>query len=278
MRLSWIALVFCVAACAALNTTIPEPSVTTQHVPVRMPTIAALDPAQENQEQDGVRVIASAVPFNISNVLRCDYRFVPAILRKVAESPVDRREHAVPSIEPDAFRFKVRINNRLPRVLRLAGTAVAFQVSGRNVNVPQDRYADFLNGIVLPQQETELELSGPTLAEIIGDDMKGLPGDSATIALLLFDVVTETDGAGNPTKRANFQYFYKFNMPERSVPVTTTVRRLALPGQWYDFLSEAQGGDLNQWIANPELDRMTSCGDPARGIGMALSEANIIGD
>ena len=32
--------------------------------------------------------------------------------------------------------------------------------------------------------------------------------DNATIALFLYDIVTATDAAGNPTKRSNFEFFF----------------------------------------------------------------------
>ena len=235
------------------------PSVTTTPVNFKMPTIASVDPGKENQERDGVRVIASAMPFRLERVVRTEYRPVRSTLILGNQAPVDRRVISIPDIQPEQLVFKIRINNRLPRVLRLAGTVVAFQVAGRNVNVPQDRYADFVNGIVLPQQETELELRGPSLLELAGSDLNGLAGDSATVAVLLFDIVTATDAAGNPTRRSNFEFYYRFTLPMHADQYETTTTRLSVTSELYSMVQQRQGADATRWVAVPELDCLPNC-------------------
>lgn len=133
--------------------------------------------------------------------------------------PADLIESPYLQIEPKQVRFKVTINNHLDHVVRMAGTAVAFSVAGKTIALDQSGYSDFLNGIILPQQEGDYEISGP--------DIFSLP-DNATIGLFLYDMVTATDPAGNPTKRTNFEFYYTLSRQDKSQDVPVTVRRVML--------------------------------------------------
>jgi hypothetical protein len=258
MRTAFMLLgILALTACATTRVD-TGPTTTATPVQFKMPTIEALDPSQEIQERDGVRIVSVVEPFRVERIVRSDYRAVPALIRMANQSPVDKRDRSIPDIQPEELSFKLRITNRMPRVLRLAGTAVAFQVAGRNVSVPQERYAEFQNAIVLPQQEVELPLYGPSLLELIGPDSNRLEGDTATLALLLFDIVTQTDAAGEPTRRSNFEFYYRFSMPSRSDSVTATVTRLAVTSEVYAHVYSLQGGDLNRWVSSPQLDALYS--------------------
>jgi hypothetical protein len=71
----------------------------------------------------------------------------------------------------------------------------------------------------LPQQEGDYEVSGP--------DLSVLP-DNSTIGLFLYDMVTATDAAGNPTKRTNFEFYYTLSRQQKSQDMPVTVRRVML--------------------------------------------------
>lgn len=247
-------LITACAANAAVDPT-PRPSTAT----VKVPVLRASDPSQETQEKDGIRVVATIEPFTVRRVSRKEYRSVPQLISIGAGRPVDRRETTSPVVEPEALRIKLRIANRLGRIVRLAGAVVSFQVSGRTIAVPQERMASFLSGIVLPRQENEFDLTGPDLAQLVGPNFDRLPGDTASVALLLYDVVTATDAAGNPTKRSNFEIYYRLSLANRPDSVVTTVTRLSLSLGWASYVARLQGGDANRWVAMPQLDCLPTC-------------------
>jgi hypothetical protein len=222
------------------------------------PQIVPVDPTKDNQLRDGVRIIVTPMPFQTTRVSTSEFRYQSALV-VLNGGPAERRDRSEPSYAPDEMRFKIRVSNRLPRVVRLAGTVVAFQLAGRTISVPVERYKEFLTGIILPQQEVILELVGPTLKEIVGPDFNKLPGDSATLALLLYDVVTATDAAGTPTRRANFEYYYRFSLvPARDSVVSTSCRlKLSLPA--YTWLKTTTQADVNRWIKIPHWEAETRC-------------------
>lgn len=222
---------------------------------LKRPRIQSVDPTKDNQLRDGVRIIVTPTPFVVERRSASSFRFQTALVM-VGGGPAERRDTSEPMVTPDELRFKIRISNRLPRVVRLAGTAVAFQLAGRTINVPHERYADFLNGIVLPQQEVTLDLVGPKVSEIVGSQM---PGDSATLALLLYDVVTATDAAGTPTKRSNFEFFYRFAMVPTRDSVMQTVCKLKVSLAAYKYLQTVTQNDANRWVRVPEWEAGSVC-------------------
>ncbi|MEK9139369.1 MAG: hypothetical protein AAB393_19805, partial [Bacteroidota bacterium] len=167
--------------------TMPPPSHTT--LQYRLPVLTPVEPDKQDQEKDGIRVSVAPYSYTANTIVRKEYRLVPSLVTVNNQQPAEVREIPSIVITPDTVRLKVKIYNQLERVLRLAGTVVSFQVAGKQTNVPKARYEDFLNGIILPRQEVEYEVGGP--------DLSDLP-DNATIAFLLYDIVTATDAAGNP--------------------------------------------------------------------------------
>lgn len=251
----WIASVL-VVGCTPVRS-VPTP--TAQRYMIKVPELVQVNPAAHNQERDGIRMVVTPEPFRLEREIQQGFRSVPVMLALGTTRPVDRRIVSSPSILPDQLRFNVRISNRLARVIRLSGTVLSFQVAGKSVNVPQDRNTEFLSGIILPQQEVELEVVGPELLDIVGEQMDRLPGDTATVGLLMFDIVTATDQAGNPTRRSNFEFYYRFRMPQRPDSVTTTVTRLTLPQAWSARIWGLQQGDQNRWVRVPELECLPNC-------------------
>ena len=222
------------------------------------PTLFSIDATKDNQLRDGVRIIVTPIPFRFERSSSSAFRFQPTLLL-LNGGPAERLDRSTPEFHPDEVRFKIRISNRLPRVVRLAGTAVAFQLAGRTINVPHERYADFLNGIILPQQEVTLDLVGPSVEEIVGKDFNKLLGDSATLALLLYDVITATDAAGTPTRRSNFEFYYRFALVPAKDSVIQKTCRLKLSMEEYRYLQAASQGDANRWTQVPQWNAVHPC-------------------
>ncbi len=231
--------------------TAPAPSAMTT-LPYRLPILTPVEPDKQDQEKDGIRVTVAPYTYTADTVVRKEYRLIPSLIRMNNQQPAEVREIPSMAITPDTLRLKVKIYNRLERVLRLAGTVVSFQVAGKQTNVPRARYEDFLNGIVLPRQEAEYEVAGPDLAD--------LP-DNATIAFLLYDIVTATDPAGNPTQRSNFEFFYTLSYQNKQKEASSSVTRITLGEADAQLLMQRSGASGNllsgpsQWVSMPELDR-----------------------
>jgi len=243
---------------APVNTT---PTATRQMQSVKVPELTTAVKGQDSQEKDGVRVTVTPEPFRIERTHESTFRVVRRTIELGQNRPVQRRDVVTPDLQPQSLAFKVRIANGLGRVIRLSGAVVSFQMSGKNVSVPQENYAEFLSGIVLPRQETELTLRGPSLASFAGPHLDGLAGDTATVALLLYDVVTATDNAGNPTKRANFEYYYRLRLVPRPDSVVTTINALSLPVAWWIHIATQQQGDPARWVRVRQLECLPDCGN-----------------
>ncbi len=249
---SMVALV----GCATTDTTAPPSTSTT--LQYRLPVLTPVDPGKQDQEKDGIRVTVAPYTYNAKTTIRKEYRLAPSsltslvVVRTQNQNPADVREIPSIAVMPDTIRLKVKIYNRLERVLRLAGTVVSFQVAGKQANVPRARYEDFLNGMILPRQEVEYEVGGPDLAD--------LP-DNATIAFMLYDIVTATDPAGNPTQRSNFEFFYTLSRQDKEQEVSSSINRIMLSDADTQLLMQRSGGSgqllsgPGQWVSMPEFDR-----------------------
>ena len=219
-------------------------------IEMKRPSILSVDPTKDNQLRDGVRIIVTPTAFSAERRKTSEFRFQSAILM-VGNGPAARRNRSEPTFGPDEVRFKIRISNRLPRVVRLAGTAVAFQPAGRTTNVPPERYAEFLNGIVLPQQEGSLDLVGPKVSDIKRSDLRG---DSATLALLLCDVVTATDAAGTPTRSSNFEFFDRFAVVRARDSVVVKQCKLMVSMHAHNYSRAVAQKNSNQCARVPEWE------------------------
>lgn len=172
------------------------------------------EPAKQTQEDNGVRITVAHYSYEAKRTTFNLVHTVPTLIVVNNHQPGELQEFPRIDVVPHTLRFKVSVYNRLDRVVRMAGTAVAFQVAGKTVAVDKANYDDFLNGIILPRQEGDFDIAGP--------EINDLP-NHATIGLFLYDVVTATDAAGNPTKRSNFEFYYTLSFQTNVVtaPVVT---------------------------------------------------------
>jgi hypothetical protein len=187
----------------------------------QLPVITPVEPEKQDQEKDGIRISVAPYSYTTKQTIRREIQPIPTLIIVNNQQPAELRE--IPSIEiqPGEVRFKIKINNRHERVLRLAGTVVSFQVAGKTVAVSKAKYDDFLSGIILPRQEGEYEIAGPDLAAV---------PENATIGLFLYDIVTATDQAGNPTQRSNFEFYYTLSRESKTMEAPIAIRRVYLNG------------------------------------------------
>jgi hypothetical protein len=194
-----------------------QPAQNTRSLSYTLPVLTPVEPEKQNQEKDGVRISVAPYTYSPKTVMHTQVQTIPTII--AVNNMYPAKEYSIPTIEvtPKDVRFKVTIYNRLERVVRTAGTAVAFQVAGKTVAVDKAGYEDFLNGIILPRQQGDYEIVGPAISD--------LP-DNATIGLFLYDMVTATDAAGNPTQRSNFEFYYTLSKQAKTENAPITIRRV----------------------------------------------------
>lgn len=184
-----------------------------------MPTLTPAENTSQDQEKHGIRISVLPYTFSATKKVRCQYKRLPTLFVVNDQYSFEMKEIAYYEVNPEQVQFKIKVYNNLGHVLRLAGTVISFQVAGKMVALDKSGYEDFLNGIVLPRQEMEYEIVGPSI--------NSLP-DSCTIALLLYDIVTKTDAAGNPTERTNFEQFYTYSKEIVTKSETVNVQKVMM--------------------------------------------------
>ncbi len=223
----------CISAACATAPPAPAPS-STISVTANVPTFAALAETKESQEKGGVEISVAPMVYEVVQRSRSrDIDRNPSFLEALAGPEnwrqrgmrfVDRITEPVLIVTPGELRFRISINNKLPRVFRGSGTVVQFNVGGKLTAVDQRGYADLVNAIIPPRTEQQVEVYGPSLGS--------LP-DQTTVALFLYDVVTATDTAGNVTAKQNFEWYFNYAIQVRRETLPVTRERLWIePGEF----------------------------------------------
>lgn len=183
------------------------------NVSYKIPEILPVDSAQQMQERSGIKISIVPAAFSAERKSKTEYEMKPALIVINDQYNFDKREIPYYVVSPDILKFKLKLYNNLSHVFRPAGTIVSFLVDGKMVSLEKAGYENFISAIILPRQEQEYEILGPPIAT--------LP-DSCTIAFLLFDMITKTDAAGNPTEKSNFEWYFTYRI--KGVTVEDTVR------------------------------------------------------
>ena len=192
----------------------PNPSLEPSSLTVRyeIPDVRALEGYPELQEKDGISVSVVPKSFVKDEKFRIKCRWIGDVLDRTLgikeedfgwDQETEYQIFEVPyyEVKPENLVFNVKIYNHLERVLRLAGTIVAFQLDGKMINLERANYKEFLDGFIIPRQEQECEIRGPLI--------NTLP-NQCNVALLLYDIVTQTDEAGNVIKKSNFEWYFTY--------------------------------------------------------------------
>jgi hypothetical protein len=198
----------CAALVASLRPPPPEPVTVTYRMPTIMPAQGA---AQQASVKGGVAITATPATYvedagTTSDEIETGRGISCTRARTggVEVTPVRflrRTTRPTFDVTPSHLVFLVKITNQMPRVFRGAGTIVQFNVAGNLVSVDRSQYSELSNLMLPPRNEAELHLVGPLLSSI---------PEGSTIGLFLYDVVTNTDAAGNVTKKQNFEWYYTY--------------------------------------------------------------------
>jgi len=181
---------------------------TTVKVDIKLPSMAPLAETQQMQSKGGLKLTVAPVSFSPKEDSTSSYRRVSPGFKETMFLPhqqndvfVERTSKPVLRVDPDRLRFQVHISNQMPRVFHGSGIAVQFSVSGKTMAIDPAGYGDFVNTIIPPRGEQDIEIVGPEIATI---------QDPTTVGLFFFDVVTNTDVAGNVTEKQNFEWYFSY--------------------------------------------------------------------
>jgi hypothetical protein len=159
-------------------------------------------------------VVVSVVAVSVKTVVR--HRAEREEYRPFLVKPNTRYFHVTETpyaaVEPERLDFQVQITNQMDRVFRGAGAVISLIVDERPLLLEEFGTRDFLESVIVPRGRADVTIHGPPPT--------ALP-DSGLIALFIYDVVTETDDAGNPIKRENFEWYYRLieEVKQDSAPI-----------------------------------------------------------
>jgi hypothetical protein len=125
----------------------------------------------------------------------------PAAFYDTPIAKIERSRTPYLAVAPERLVFQVKINNKLDRAFRGQGMIVQFNVGGKQHAVNPSAYANLVQSIVPPRNESVIELYGPPLSEI---------QPNTPVGIFLYDVVTKTDAAGNVTEKQNFEWYFTY--------------------------------------------------------------------
>lgn len=227
-RMNLIVLIPTIASLALFlgcQTPTAAPPMTTS-ISCRVPTITPLPETKPSQEKGGLEI--TITPVNYKSVRRERHVITPAepnFGEALLAPPKEKRatmtfvkEEFIPELkaQPGRLEFAVRINNKLARVFRGQGSVVQINVAGKLMPINRADYAEFVDGIVPPRNETQLKIQGPAVDSI---------PDKGTIGIFLYDVVTATDTAGNVTEKQNYEWYFNYETETAQESAETRVKR-----------------------------------------------------
>jgi hypothetical protein len=200
---------------------VPQPTIVKLSTPV--PSLTGLSGTEQSQTKGGLRITTQTETYKAIDSMMPMQREVPPpqFLGVVAmPSPdakyVELTYQPALAVSPERLNFHVHISNGMSRVFRGSGIAVQFNVAGKIVTVDPSGYGDLVNVIIPPRGEQEVVIVGPEISSITAP---------CTIGLFLYDVVTNTDQAGNVTEKQNFEWYFSYQTQavekEFSVPAPT---------------------------------------------------------
>src|SRR5690606_24033037 len=117
------------------------------------------------------------------------------------------------SVTPDLITFTVTATNHTDHVLRLAGAVPRLNIDSLQVSIAQEGLSQMGNSVLVPNDTVTFSLVGPKW-----DESK----EKAVIDFQIFDVVVESDAAGNPTAKEHFKWTYQAKVENKTVEIKKT--------------------------------------------------------
>jgi len=180
------------------------------------PTIESLSETELTQTKGGIRITVSPVLYATEVRMKESQRQVAPPLLSLAPKGASGYYEIVTRPEivtsPDKLIFRITINNLLPRVFRGEGAIVQFTMGGKVLSVGAESYSELSQVIIAPRQQSEFQIYGPELSS-----MPNPTQPKTTLGILIYDVVTKVDKAGNITEKQNFEWFFNYSTEKQEV-------------------------------------------------------------
>lgn len=219
-----LAVVFLTALSACASVQVAEKANPVVSVRCVYPVITPLAETKELQTKGGINISLAPNTFSCSDAVKLTRREVSSnifnfeeqmpLMRLINQNgglrPGNQPENyqllettATPvyAVNPNKVAFRIKINNQMPRVFRGAGTVVLYNFGGKNTSISSQEYSELSNIIVPPRTEAEVVIYGPPFQDV---------KENTTLGVFLYDVVTNTDNAGNILEKQNFEWYYNY--------------------------------------------------------------------
>jgi len=187
---------------------------------VNVTSLIPISEVDSKVTRDGVTV--TVTPVNNTNIssypqLSCEFNTVVQGLL----GPTNKKMR-VPNVLP-GVTFAVKAQNNTGHIIRMSGSEIGLTVGGNDANMMSKE--EVLQNLSVQFMPIPPEVMNTVNRLKFWDESaKTLPGRSADFfvtfdipltegigqaTVLIYDLVTETDQAGNPTKRTNFDFNFK---------------------------------------------------------------------
>lgn len=189
-----------------------------------MKPITSLEPRSEadtRATKNGVTVEVTPInPTNASQypILACEYQYIKkTILGDVKDKA--KLDNILPGVT-----FALKVTNNTDHIINMAGSAIGLTVGGKDVNqMSQEQVLQVWRAAYPTNMPPEIvpAVQGVPLWD---ESARILPGRSSEVfatfqidlhegiggaTMAIYDLVTNTDAAGNPTERTNFDFNFK---------------------------------------------------------------------
>jgi hypothetical protein len=184
-------------------------------------SLEARSEADTRATKNGVTVQVTPVnPTNASQypVLACQYTYIKKTILGDSQTKA-KLDNVLPGVT-----FVLKVTNNTDHIIKMSGSAIGLTVAGKDVNqMSKEQILQFwsaANPLNMPP-ELALAVNGIPLWD---EEAKILPGRSSEVfatfqielkkgiggaTMAIYDLVTNTDAAGNPTERTNFDFNFK---------------------------------------------------------------------
>lgn len=201
-----------------------------------IPSLEKVSRNKESITKGNVRITLEPAQYTAKNspirrVYENDYAKF-GIKMVTGDSEMEYRIVETPRYVPDPCNlvFTIKVKNDMERILRLEGTVITLESDKSILSNDKEGYRDFLAGIVLPNEEKQFKIQGPSV---------GVLKEGENISLSLYDVVTSTDQAGNIQKKDLFRWVYKVNLREETrKDVVRTYGKMMTPWEYQQMYQQ----------------------------------------
>lgn len=193
---------------------VPKDTVTMNEVEIFKPNIEMVDNTHQRITKGGITIDCEVVPIKVTEKDVYNDPYPSSV------DPISYKKHSFDRFcqvsrkqlltYPSNVRFKINIRNNSGKILRMHQLGLALLIDGVVYDQPEGFTKAWDAGMILNGFDKEYEINGP--------DLNGI-GDQKVMAILIQDVPTEYNQAGDKTKVETFEWFFKIKLNKELVAV-----------------------------------------------------------